>query len=291
MSRLWQNGDLLPLRVLTEFELAYGRQRAFTKVEPQTVPLSAAREDMRKLEDTDRRGRIFVQFRRRCQPIPRHVDHEKIGSGFILQSGSAERRLRITISRPFAKQAKREAVSRRRDPSSPALRAIVTATTGFLPANQRIVLFLSQSPTKMYQTLSPGPPIVGGLQKAAIADAAQQKGDAIAKPLCDVKHGRADFLPPAARLPRFTVRIGKRSATRLFLIFHVWIRNRGVVSPRSDCAAQQCGCASEKIGYLSKEANDRERRSWDEWAFSRSGDKLFCGSRKFPFLEFSPIPS
>ena len=45
-------------------------------------------------------------------------------------------------------------------------------------------------------------------REAPFANAAQQKGDAIAKPLCEVRHGHADFLSHAARLPRFTVCFG-----------------------------------------------------------------------------------
>ena len=93
--------------------------------------------------------------------------------------------------------------------------------------DERAVSFVSQSPTNVRQTLPPRPPIVAGRQKAPIADAAHQKGDAIAKSLCEVKHGYADFLPRAARLPGFTVCLGSCSPIRLFVNFHVEFANQG----------------------------------------------------------------
>jgi hypothetical protein len=115
-----------------------------------------------------------------------------------------------------------------RNRSRPAFRASVSATTmGFLPGKQYTRLFFSHSPTNVRQTLPPRSPIVGDRQKAPFAGAAQQKGDAIAKPLCEVKHGYADFLPRAARLPRVTLCFGSRSAARLFFNFHGGFATQG----------------------------------------------------------------
>ena len=86
---------------------------------------------------------------------------------------------------------------------------------------------LLQSPMNVRQTLPLRSPIVAGRQKAPIARAAQQKGSAIASPLCEVKHGHANFLPRAARLPRLTVCFGSQSAARLFFNFHGGFATQG----------------------------------------------------------------
>ena len=115
-----------------------------------------------------------------------------------------------------------------RNRSRPAFRAPVSATTmGFLPANNTQALLLAIPRRTCARRSLPRSPIVGDRQKAPFAGAAQQKGDAIAKPLCEVKHGYADFLPRAARLPRFTLCFGSRSAVRLFFNFHGGFATQG----------------------------------------------------------------
>ena len=85
-----RNGNFLPLWILTEPGLTYGRQFARPRVDPPAIRWTT-RENVGKLEVTEGQDRIP-----RCltcrQTLPRHIDNEEIVSDFVLQPCAGDRR-------------------------------------------------------------------------------------------------------------------------------------------------------------------------------------------------------
>ena len=85
-----RNGNFLPLWILTEFGLTYGRQFARTRVDPPAIRWTT-RENIGKLEVTEGQDRIPYCLTCR-QALPGHADNEEIVSDFVLQTCAGDRR-------------------------------------------------------------------------------------------------------------------------------------------------------------------------------------------------------
>jgi hypothetical protein len=85
-----RNRNFLPLWILSELGLRYGRQFAGTSVDPPAIRRTT-RQNIGKIEIAECHDRFRCCFRCR-QALPRNADNEEIVSNFILQSNAGDRR-------------------------------------------------------------------------------------------------------------------------------------------------------------------------------------------------------